>query len=83
MHTSGNNAWAGKIIDMLNEQYPQIDHLRLANNELESIAKTFKSKIYEKCQETIQAEMNVSKLQPKLRTYKLIKTDYRREPYLK
>ena len=26
MHTSGNNAWVGKIIHMLNEHNPQRDH---------------------------------------------------------
>ena len=51
------------------EHYPPRDHLRLVNNELESIAKTLKSKIYEKCQETMPAEINDSTLQPKLRTY--------------
>ena len=82
INTSGNNAWVAKIIHILNEHYPQRDHLRLANNELESIIKTFKSKIYDKCQDTILAEINDSTLQPKLRTYKLFKTDYRLEPYL-
>ena len=60
MKNSGNNAWVAKIIHTLNEHYPQRDHLRLVNNELESIAKMFKSKIYEKCQETMLAEINDS-----------------------
>ena len=38
MHTSGNNAWVGKIIHMFYEQYLQRDQLKLANKELESIA---------------------------------------------
>lgn len=46
------------------------------------ISRMFGLNKYTKTQENILAEINVSTQQPKLRTYKLIKTDYRIEPYL-
>jgi len=46
------------------------------------VVKRLKTKIYQTTQEIFLAEISDSTLHPKLRTYKLFKSDYRIEPYL-
>ena len=75
--TQGQNTWLGKVKHMISE------HVQAGQNEnLNVITKSFSVNIYMKAQQNILAEINDSAQQPKLRTYKLIKTDYRIEPYL-
>ena len=56
--------------------------MQITDHELNIIKNTYKSKIYEKSQEALLAGINNTLEQPKLRTYKLIKSDLRLEPYL-
>jgi len=82
LHNSGRDSWYGKINNIVNAHYTNMDQTQLSDSDLNLINRTYKSKIFQKSQETILSDINDSERQPKLRTYKLIKTDYRLEPYL-
>lgn len=72
--SSGQSSWLRKVKQIITE-FVQIE-------DLNTIARTFAVNIYTKTQENLLAKIYDSIQQPKLRTYKLIKSDYRIEPYL-
>ena len=73
------NNWYDKMFNILSELFPYMDQNMFNPNV---IVKRLKTKIYQTTQEKILAEISDSTLHPKLRTYKLFKSDYRIEPYL-
>jgi exonuclease III len=82
MHSLGHDSWFCKVNYLLGEHLPQVDQSKLEHIDFDIIMKDFKNIIYQKTQQIILSEINDSKKQPKLRTYKLFKLDYRLEPYL-
>ena len=77
----GPNNWFFKIKKIFHENdftLPQIQDDRQLYKTLNDMY----IKIYEQAQKDIMSSINNSDLQPKLRTYKLFKLDFRLEPYL-
>ena len=80
LHTRSRSSWFSRVINILNMCGIVFDEN--SHNNLHNICRTVKLTLYQKQQEQIFAEINNTTQQPKLRTYKHIKTDYRLEPYL-
>ena len=75
------NSWFGKIKMILHNNCVQLRDLDSASS-INAFSKEFKVKLYQKYHDDLISEISDSAKQPKLRTYKLIKTDIRIEPYL-
>ena len=80
LHTRSRSSWFSRVINILNTCGIVFDEN--SHNNLHNICRTVKLTLYQKQQEQIFAEINNTTQQPKLRTYKHIKTDYRLELYL-
>ena len=78
---NGNN-WFNKVCHVLNSCNIEYDISNLSNFNIVNISKKVKLRLYEAEHERLINEINDSSQQPKLRTYKLFKTDCRIEPYL-
>ena len=79
---SAQNSWFGRIRAILQHNKTSLDEAVIDGSINNSFSKIFKQRLYQKYQDDIITEINDSGKQPKLRTYKLIKTDLRIEPYL-
>ena len=66
---------------ILHNNCVQLSDLDSASS-INAFSKEFKVKLYQKYHDDLISEISDSAKQPKLRTYKLIKTDIRIEPYL-
>jgi hypothetical protein len=81
MHQTGCINWYSKISSLLD----QLNISANIQNELKNDKHTvnnIKNTLYTNEMERIMKEINQSDKEPKLRTYKILKTDYRLEPYL-
>jgi hypothetical protein len=78
LHIKGQSNWYGKIMQIIAEaNINNWEHL-----DINSLPGRIKVNLYGLEQNRILKEINNSDRQPKLRTYKTFKTDYRLEPYL-
>jgi len=75
------SSWFGKIKMILHNNCIQLCELD-STSSINAFSKEVKVKLYQKYHDDLISEINDSVKQPKLRTYKLIKTDIRIEPYL-
>ena len=78
LHNAGQNNWYSKMRKVMTE----VNLRDCQNAKPSSVSTEVKLKLYAKEQERIMNEVNDSDKFPKLRTYKLFKTNYCLEPYL-
>jgi len=83
MHRDGNKKnWLGKVYSVLDSCAIDYEMYNVEALNLDDISTKVKLKLYELEQDKLIDSINNSNQQPKLRTYKLFKTDCRLEPYL-